>query len=369
MLHHWYQKRVETITLHDGFAFVETTPLKDVLTVLSSSDQTPPLIAVLNEQDHFLGCVSLTSLLSSSLSSSHETRLKHLPWAVDCDAIAIDAPILDAMEQFATRRHEVLPVCRTGRFVGFLSAKTILANIMKFPLRETSDLNSEINQFVSYVAHDLGNPLTIILLSTGLLLHGPDKDPKRESQLKMIQRAARQALRISDDLLQSERYVKLGRIFSKNVRLSALMEEVFGENEEFVQFKGARLIIEHCDESIVSLDPLLIKRCLLNLIDNACKFSPKNGDIFLSATRTTSERPTLEFSVRDQGKGFGPEQLDQIFEPFVHSCKPLAGYGLGLVIVRRFVEFHGGTVRAVNCLEGGAKFVLSIPCSNDPSLV
>lgn len=362
MLHHWYQKRVDTIALQAGLTFVDTATLKDALVAVSSSHRAPQLVAVVDENEHYLGCISLKSLISAAVDSPSETRLKNIGWVDDGRSIEIDAPILDAMEQLALGNHGIMPVCQSRKFVGYLSAQTLLSNIMKFPLREISDLNTEIDQFISYVAHDLGNPLTIILLSAGLLLHAPDKDPKCESQLKMIQRAARQALRISDDLLQSQRYVKMGQIIVQHVRLSVLMDEIFADNEEFVRFKGSRLVVEQCDALTVSLDPLLIKRCLLNLIENACKFSPKQGHIFLSATRTTTDKPTLEFSVRDQGQGFDPKQLDQIFEPFVHTGKPQVGYGLGLVIVRRFVELHRGTVRAENCPEGGAKFVLSIPC-------
>ena len=370
MLHHWYQKRVDSIAIHDGLSLAQTTTLKQALRDVSSSDQTHSLIAIVDDENSFLGCLSLKSLIAAAVDCDPETHLKNLPWVADGTSLEISDSILKAMAHFAKCDFELLPICRGKTFVGFLSAQAIVANIMKFPLLDSSQLHNEINQFVSYVAHDLGNPLTIILLATGLLLQKPEnKDSKNESALKMIQRATRQALRISDDLLQSERYVKLGRISTQTVDLGQLIAEIYCDNAEFVSFKGAKLVLEHCDKMEVALDPHLIKRALLNLIDNACKYSPKQGEIFLAARRSTHDLPAVEFSVRDQGKGFDPEEIDQIFEPFVQTGKPLMGYGLGLVIVRRFVELHGGKVWAENCLDGGAKFVLSIPLTQSSTLV
>jgi signal transduction histidine kinase len=111
-------------------------------------------------------------------------------------------------------------------------------------------------------------------------------------------------------------------------------------------------------------DPVRVKQILVNLLGNAIKFTPGGGTVGLEASLIMDDR-AVQFTVWDTGCGIEPEDQLRIFRPFTQLDHGLsrrhAGTGLGLTLVRQFVEMHGGTVRVESQVGAGSRFTLTLP--------
>lgn len=361
MLRHWFHQRIDSIPCQKGVSFVSTTTLTQAYQAVAALENLPTHVAIVEESGRFIGSLNTNRLLREVIENDCDDGASLAKFSESASCIDVRETLEDALEFFGTHSGQTLAVCRDGIFCGFITANDLMQFMWRSEFADVSQLSAEVNQFVSYVAHDMGNPLTVILLASGMLLQNSEWDEARETQLQMIQRAAKQSMRISDELVLSERYAKTGTVISEPMRLSQFMEEVYSDNVELVRFKGFNLVVEHCDEGDICIDPRLMRRALLNLIDNACKHSSKGSDVCLSARFANAERSAIEFVIRDHGRGIDPAYLTRIFEPFVQGSKTMAGYGLGLMIVKRFVDLHGGRVWTDGGIDTGAKFIISIP--------
>src|SRR5438093_363723 len=114
---------------------------------------------------------------------------------------------------------------------------------------------------------------------------------------------------------------------------------------------------------IAQVDTLRFEQVVMNLLDNAVKYSPKGGAVEVTLARTPS---TFVLSVRDHGVGVAPEHLPQIFDRFYQAHRNRSGLGLGLYISRQIVERHGGMVYAEAPPDGGTRFVVSMSLAATP---
>jgi two-component system sensor histidine kinase KdpD len=115
---------------------------------------------------------------------------------------------------------------------------------------------------------------------------------------------------------------------------------------------------------MVSVDDVLIEQVLVNLLDNAAKYSPRDAPIEVAARR---EDGAIVVDVADGGPGLHAEDLERVFEKFYRGKRPQGrGVGLGLAICRGFVEAHGGRIWATNRPEGGAIFRFTLPLTGTP---
>ena len=118
----------------------------------------------------------------------------------------------------------------------------------------------------------------------------------------------------------------------------------------------------HAHASVKTLvDPLRLEQVLMNLIDNAIRYSPEGGSIEIEVAQPAPDRVRL--AVRDHGIGIPPEKRAHIFDRFyqAHAGTHLVGLGLGLYISRQIVELHGGRIEAEFPPDGGTRFVVSLP--------
>jgi two-component system, OmpR family, sensor histidine kinase KdpD len=120
------------------------------------------------------------------------------------------------------------------------------------------------------------------------------------------------------------------------------------------------------DLPLVPMDSLLIEQVVVNLLDNALKYTPKDAPIEISAK---SENDRLVVEVADKGPGLPPEDLPHLFDKFYRGPQQgrTSGAGLGLSICKGFVQIHGGTIEAQNRPGGGAIFRFTIPLENNPA--
>jgi len=222
-------------------------------------------------------------------------------------------------------------------------------------LREVDLAKSE---FVAVAAHEFRTPLSAILgvLST-LRTHGNGLDPSlREELLVGAETQAQRLARLVDDLLTVAR-IEDGAL---RVDMQPVEADWLVSHAIQVSRTGDRVRADLGGVQTIRCDADQMVRVLTNLIDNARKYSPPDGPIFV----TVAEGPsTVSVSVRDEGPGIPRERRAEVFDRFRRlGEKPQKpGAGLGLYITRSLVEAHGGTIRVDEAPGGGADFNFTIP--------
>jgi signal transduction histidine kinase len=222
-------------------------------------------------------------------------------------------------------------------------------------LREVDLAKSE---FVAVAAHEFRTPLAAILgVFSTLRTHGDGLDPSvREELLVGAETQAQRLGRLVDDLLT------IARIEDGALRLDVQPIEAEWLVSHAIQVSrtGDRVRIDLGGVQTIWCDPDHMVRVLTNLIDNARKYSPPDGAIFITLAQSPS---TVSVSVRDEGPGIPKERRAEVFERFRRlGEKPKKpGAGLGLYITRSLVEAHGGTIRVDEAPGGGADFNFTIP--------
>jgi signal transduction histidine kinase len=226
----------------------------------------------------------------------------------------------------------------------------------------TADLeaaNEELEAFSSSIAHDLRSPLTaVMVLASEVAQDCAERiDPESFARLKTIGAAARQMSDLTEALMQLSRSghaaIRRERIdlSEKALRIGAAMHDRFADRD-------VELFVE--PGLFVNADRSLMEGLLTNLLENAWKYTAKTPKARVEVGRR--EGVSEEFYVRDNGAGFSEERAKDLFRPFhrLHPESDFAGTGLGLVIVRRIAERHGGRVRAEGRPGHGATFYFSI---------
>lgn len=222
--------------------------------------------------------------------------------------------------------------------------------------------------FVANVSHELRTPLTTIKGYVETLLEGNFQEEVALKFLQVIKRHTDRLAKIVEDLLtlskieSKEFQLKRERIFAVDL-LEEAIHLVRGEAER----KNVRLSLSEIpsDLSLIG-DPYYLTQILINLLDNAIKYTPGGGAIVLSAKERPPEE--VELSITDNGIGIPQEDLPRIFERFYRVDKgrsqELGGTGLGLSIVKHLVQAHGGKVWAESQLGKGSTFYVTLPASH-----
>jgi two-component system, OmpR family, sensor histidine kinase KdpD len=230
---------------------------------------------------------------------------------------------------------------------------------------ETEKLRSSL---LSSVSHDLRTPLAAIKGSISSLLGNGEslKPAVRKDLLENIHDETDRLERLVTNLLEMTR-LESGAVEPK--REMNHPEEVIGSAIARLEGKlGARPLNTHvpADLPLVPMDGLLVEQVLVNLLDNALKYTPAGSPIDISASL---EGKQLWIEVADRGAGVPPEDLPKLFEKFYRGpqAENKSGAGLGLSICKGFIEIHGGTILAENRPGGGLSFRFSIPLQAPPA--
>jgi two-component system, OmpR family, sensor histidine kinase KdpD len=223
------------------------------------------------------------------------------------------------------------------------------------------------NSLLAALSHDLRTPLTALVgLGESLTLTKPALSPAQLETAKAISDEARRINALVTNLLD------MARIESGEVRLNLQwqpLEEVVG-----AALGATRAMLSHHVVEVrlprhlplVRFDAVLIERVLVNLLENASKYSPPGSTVTLSA-EAAGDR--LNVSVSDNGPGLPAGQEEAIFQKFTRGERESAtpGVGLGLAICRAIVEAHHGTIVGMNRAGGGASFVFTLPLGDPPT--
>ena len=221
--------------------------------------------------------------------------------------------------------------------------------------------------FLAVVAHELRNPLAPIRAAAQLISQvGPAGLPRLQA---VIERQVDHVSRLVGDLLDLSRFhVGKLRLQRRLVDVCTLVPEALETCRPAMDARLQSLRVDACASGLfVDGDPVRLVQVLSNLLDNASKYTPNQGEIELSLQRAGTN---LVLVVADNGIGIRPEVLADVFHPFVQDAHATdfhsSGLGIGLTVVRELVEAHGGTVEAFSGgVALGSRFVITLPLANE----
>ncbi|MGQ9504024.1 MAG: sensor histidine kinase [Thermogutta sp.] len=214
------------------------------------------------------------------------------------------------------------------------------------------DRLADLGRMAAHIAHELRNSLVPVALYLSILDRQVE-DSESRTVLKKVMEAVRAAETTVSDLLQ---FAADREPQNSPFALLPLIEEILTGLQLQIEAQKIKSFVHIPPFLFLWADRELIRRVLLNLVLNALDAMPHGGRLTIEAQ---SEDGNLYLVVSDSGPGLDEEQRQRIFEPF-YTTKP-NGTGLGLAVVERLVELHGGTVEASNNQGGGARFVVILP--------
>jgi PAS domain S-box-containing protein len=229
------------------------------------------------------------------------------------------------------------------------------------------------DEFLATLAHELRNPLAPIRNSLETMALARSKDPVVERAREIMSRQVVHLVRLVDDLLEVSR-IERGKVElrSETIELSRVLAMAVETSDPLIDVGGHELILASPREGLtVYADPIRLSQVFANLLNNAAKYTEPGGKIWLSVRE---EGPVAVISVRDTGVGIAAEMLPRVFEMFLqahHSQRRAQdGLGIGLSLVRRLVQMHGGSVEArsdgIGC---GSEFTVRLPVASDDARV
>ncbi|QDU89666.1 Aerobic respiration control sensor protein ArcB [Pirellulimonas nuda] len=220
------------------------------------------------------------------------------------------------------------------------------------------------NEFLATLAHELRNPLAPIRTGLELMRSRKYEPATLDEVLPVVERQTEQLVSLVDDLLDVSRVTRgLFRLRRRPSRLSGLVQAAVEAARPFIDGFGHELGVDLPPEEVVlDVDPNRLSQVLTNLLNNAAKYTPQGGHIWLSAR---VEAQDVLFTVRDTGLGIPAEDLERIFEMFTrieHHEQEYAGLGVGLTLSKQLVELHGGVIEVTSEGQGkGTEFRVRIP--------
>ena len=231
-----------------------------------------------------------------------------------------------------------------------------------------AELDRRKDEFLAMLSHELRNPLAALANAVQLLRLNEDADPVQRQACDIVERQTGQLKYLVDDLLDVSR-ITSGRITLRQQRI-----DVSGIVQRAVQ-TAQPFILQRLHEFTLALpqhplwlnaDAARLEQVVVNLLTNAAKYTDDGGHIWLTVQR---EGAAVVLRVRDTGIGIAADILPHIFDLFAQAERSLdraqGGLGIGLCLVQRLVELHGGTVEAHSVLEQGSEFVVRLPALPD----
>src|SRR3984893_17058278 len=217
------------------------------------------------------------------------------------------------------------------------------------------------DEFLAMLAHELRNPLAPILSAVQLMRMKPVADPKLSWSRDVIERQLSHLTRLVDDLLDVARITR-GRInlSREPIELAVLIARAVETVQPLMQARGHELTSEiPPGPSRINADPLRLPQAFGNVLGTAAKYTERGGRISLTVCRQGTD---VEIRVRDTGIGISAEQLPRIFGLFTQVRSDHSGLGIGLALVRRLLQMHGGTITAHSEGPGqGTEFLIRLP--------
>jgi PAS domain S-box-containing protein len=252
---------------------------------------------------------------------------------------------------------------RGGRMIGYV--KVTRDESARRYAEQLEDAARRMEEFLAVLAHELRNPLAPILNATGIMRLRPVDDPKLAWSRDVIDRQARHLTRLVDDLLDISRITSGKIVLARgHVDLEDAIRHAVEASQPLIDVRRQSLELSLPGEPlIVSGDRLRLAQVVTNLLNNASKFTPAGGAIRVEASRRGTE---ALLRVHDTGIGITAELLPAVFDLFrqgTDGAEPeQGGLGIGLTLVQRLVELHGGSIVAESAGPGrGSTFTVRLP--------
>lgn len=253
---------------------------------------------------------------------------------------------------------------RSGKIIGASKiARDITAQ--KQAQEALHSANQRKDEFLATLAHELRNPLAPISNSLHLLRLASDADPPARRIHEIMEQQVNHMVRLVDDLLDVSR-INSGKIELRKelVELAALVDEAVETSRPHIEAAGLQLALRLPAEPItINADPVRIGQIIANLLNNAAKYTPAGGQVWLTAWQQEGE---AMLSVRDSGIGIPREMLGRVFDLFAQVDgavqRSQGGLGIGLTLARSLIQMHGGRIEARSeGLGKGSEFVVVLP--------
>ncbi len=230
------------------------------------------------------------------------------------------------------------------------------------------DLHKQREQLFQFIVHDLKNPLSAIQMGLELLGERDDSTPAAQAQIRRLRDTSHAMGRMIQNILDIGRAEEVGLELRKTrFSLRAWIPQLLQEVEAQARHRNQKVAWESPVDLEIVADQEFLRRLLLNLVDNALKFSPSGSRTEIEA-RATKESVRLE--VRDQGPGIPEPMREQVFGKFIRldasDAATLSGSGLGLAFCQLVAEAHGGRIWVEGNTPKGSVFVLEIPRAPAP---
>lgn len=236
-----------------------------------------------------------------------------------------------------------------------------------YDITRTHQAEKMRRDFVSNVSHEIRTPLTAIQVSAEALDYSGLLTGHAEQQF--VESINQHSLRLGNlvhDLLLLSRIEQSPEEFAtEKTQLKPLLQQAADSLNAKTAEQGGRIVIDCDDALVLEVNPRLLELALINLVDNALKYSAPDSHVTITAAR---EDGALRISVKDQGDGIPPEHLSRLFERFYRvdaaRSRQTGGTGLGLAIVKHIVRAHKGRAEAQSIMGQGSTFSIVLPLEN-----
>jgi PAS domain S-box-containing protein len=306
-------------------------------------------------------------LWPEEISSAYVPQLKRvyetgLPENVELDTIAVSGDRFTKLLKF-------LPIKDAKGTIQHVLAATVDLTERKRFEHAMVEADRRKDEFLALLSHELRNPLTPIRYSLLVLDRAPPASEQASRAKAIIGRQVDQLTRIVDDLLDVTR-ISRGKIELQRspLPLGDLVRRTAEDYRALFAANGIEVEIDVSKKQlIVDGDPARVAQIIGNLLQNAAKFTPRGGHVWLTLKADKARRMAV-ISVRDTGVGISADVLPQLFQPFEQGANTLSrasgGLGLGLALVKALVEMHAGNVEARSEGPGtGAEIIVRLPLS------
>jgi signal transduction histidine kinase len=280
--------------------------------------------------------------------------------------IQVAGVLLPVPEQIETIQHE--PLVNDSKEMLDLALQNITpAKQSEAELRKALEIERELSElkssFITITSHEFRTPLTTIQSSAELLEHYSERlsDEKKQMHLKRIQRSVSHLAQLLDDVLIIGT-AEAGKLqFEPSpMNLVAFCGDIVESIRMSVHPHPEIAFVTRCDRTDAQMDEKLLGHIITNLLSNAIKYSPKAGTVRFELACTDS---SATFCIQDSGIGIPQEDIDKLFESFQRASNvgTIPGTGLGLAVVKRCVDLHGGEITVESEVGVGTTFIVTLP--------
>ncbi len=249
-----------------------------------------------------------------------------------------------------------------------LSSRLTVPPVADEVARLTAEINSLLDRlerasaterrFASDAAHELRTPLAVLRTGLEVALARDRSAQENRAALGAAHREALSLCRIADELLMLSRLNGEVMVDRQKLNLRALLSEIMATVGPLAQARDTKLSVNAPEDVFVNGNAGHLRRLIINLLDNALKFTPVGGSIDVGL-KSDASRAILR--VADTGEGIHPAELPHIFDRFFRGAgSPGEGSGLGLSLCREIARAHGGDIAAANLPTGGTAFVVTL---------